>query len=320
MWWFGDFIKDFLAIWIVLDPIAAVPVFMALVADYDARTRARIAGGSVVVALAVLVFFIVAGQLVITAVGVSLRAFTIAGGIILFLFAVDLVIGETRAPAIDPRRSSPLQLAVYPMGVPTLAGPGSMLTVMLRTDNSRISLLEWIHTMVAVVFVLAITYGLLRSAGLITRLIGSGGASILKRIMGMILAAYAVTLVLHGVADWLNLPPREASLVSGEPSKPRPRRRGDRRPVDRLESARSECARARHRSRRSPPGLTSVRSARWRGCGHATRRDCRSEPSKSRKSHAHRSPLPSDRRARTDSDGRREAVDHRLGRLANVAG
>jgi multiple antibiotic resistance protein len=61
--------------------------------------------------------------------------------------------------------------------------------------------------MAAVVLVLAVTYGLLRSAGVITRLIGSGGASILKRIMGMILAAYAVTLVLHGVADWLNLPP-----------------------------------------------------------------------------------------------------------------
>ena len=56
------------------------------------------------------------------------------------------------------------------------------------------------------VLVLAITYGLLRSAGVITRLIGSGGASILKRIMGMILAAYAVTLVLDGIADWLNLP------------------------------------------------------------------------------------------------------------------
>jgi len=207
MWWFGDFVKDFLAIWIVLDPIAAVPVFMALVADYDGRTRARIAGDSIIVALTMLVFFIAAGQIVITAVGVSLRAFTIAGGIILFLFAVDLVIGETRPPSIDSRRSSPLQLAVYPMGVPTLAGPGSMLTVMLRTDNSRISLLEWIHTMAAVVLVLAVTYGLLRSAGVITRLIGSGGASILKRIMGMILAAYAVTLVLHGVADWLNLPP-----------------------------------------------------------------------------------------------------------------
>src|SRR5207245_10052904 len=85
-----------------------------------------------------------------------------------------------QAPSIDPRRSSPLQLAVYPMGVPTLAGPGSMLTVMLRTDNSRISLLEWVHTMAAVVFVLAITYRLLRSAGVITRLIGSGGASILR--------------------------------------------------------------------------------------------------------------------------------------------
>jgi len=207
MWLFGDFVKDFLALWVVLDPIAAVPIFMALTADYNEPTRTRIAGGSVLVALVVLAFFIGVGQLVIAAVGISLRAFTIAGGIILFLFAVDLVIGENKLPAIDPRRSSPLQLAVYPMGVPTLAGPGSMLTVMLRTDNSRFSVLEQIHTVVAVVCVLAITYGLLRAAGLITRLIGLGGASILKRIMGMILAAYAVTLVLQGVADWLKLPP-----------------------------------------------------------------------------------------------------------------
>jgi len=208
MWWFGDFIRDFLALWVVLDPITALPLFVALTAGLPAPVRRRIAGMSTLIALVVLVFFIACGQIVINSIGVSLRAFQIAGGLILFLFAVDLVIGrEKPAAAADYDRTSPLQLAIYPLAIPTLAGPGAMLTVMLRTDNSQISILEQVHTTLALVLVLGITWGLLLSAGLVTRIIGHGGANVLKRIMGMILAAYATTLVLEGLASWLNLPP-----------------------------------------------------------------------------------------------------------------
>ena len=208
MWWFGDFIRDFLALWVVLDPITALPLFVALTAGLPAPVRRRIAGMSTLIALVVLVFFIACGQIVINSIGVSLRAFQIAGGIILFLFAVDLVIGgEKPAAAADHDRTNPLQLAIYPLAIPTLAGPGAMLTVMLRTDNSQISILEQMHTTLALVLVLAITWGLLLAAGLVTRIIGHGGANVLKRIMGMILAAYATTLVLEGLASWLNLPP-----------------------------------------------------------------------------------------------------------------
>ena len=102
---------------------------------------------------------------------------------------------------------SALQRAIYPLAIPSLAGPGAMLTVILRTDNSRISLLEQIHTEVAVALVLGITYLLLLSAGPITRAIGTGGVNVVKRVMGMVLAAYATTLILKGFAQWLNLPP-----------------------------------------------------------------------------------------------------------------
>jgi multiple antibiotic resistance protein len=208
MWWFGDFVNDFLAIWVVLDPTAALPIFIAMTAGYDAVKRRRVAGAAVLVALAILVFFIVLGQIVINAIGVSLHAFQIAGGIILFLFAVELVIGQDRVPVAETgARASPLQLAVYPLAVPTIAGPGSMMTVMLRTDNSRVSLLEQIHTSVAVLCVLALTYVLLVCAEPVARVLGIGGANIVKRVMGMILAAYAVTLVLQGLATWLKLPP-----------------------------------------------------------------------------------------------------------------
>ena len=81
-----------------------------------------------------------------------------------------------------------------------------MLTVILRTDNTRVSFLEQAHTTVAVALVLAITFCLLLLAGPITRVIGIGGANVIKRIMGMIIAAYAVNLVLSGISDWLHLP------------------------------------------------------------------------------------------------------------------
>jgi multiple antibiotic resistance protein len=111
-------------------------------------------------------------------------------------------------PTISTMRApSSSELAVYPLGVPVLAGPGSMLTVMLRTDNSHFSILEQIHTSAAVVLVLALTYLMLLSAGFITRIIGHGGANVIRRIMGMIIASYAVSLVLQGLATWLHLPP-----------------------------------------------------------------------------------------------------------------
>ena len=204
----GDFVRDFLAMWVVLDPITAVPVFIALTAGHDQATRRVIAGASVVVAMVILAFFICLGQIIITAIGVSLHAFQIAGGLILFLFSVELVIGQTKPPATDDLGgATPLQLAIYPLGVPTLAGPGAMMTVMLRTDNSHFSIAEQMHTAAAAVLVLAVTYLLLCGAGLVLRLIGPGGANIIKRVMGMILAAYAVTLVLEGLAAWLHLPP-----------------------------------------------------------------------------------------------------------------
>jgi multiple antibiotic resistance protein len=208
MWWFGDFVKDFLAIWVVLDPTTVLPIFIALTAGLDGAKRRRVALTTVLISLAILVFFIVLGQIVITSIGISLHAFQIAGGIILFLFSVELVIGKDAAPVAEGYdRGSLLQMSIYPLAVPTIAGPGSMLTVMLRTDNTRFSVLEQIHTTAAVVLVLVVIYLMLLGAAQISRLIGVGGAAVIKRIMGMILAAYAVTLVLQGTALWLHLPP-----------------------------------------------------------------------------------------------------------------
>src|SRR6185369_11348475 len=204
---FGDFISDFITIWVIVDPITALPIFIGLTGAFDKPTQRKIAALSTFIALLVLVFFIIAGQIIINAMGISLRAFEVAGGLILFLVAVQLVIGKD-APVEDPAsRQTPMQVAVYPLAIPNLAGPGAILTVILRTDNSKVNILEQVHTTVAVAAVLLIAYLLLQLAGPITRLIGVGGANVIKRIMGMIIAAYAANLVFGGTADWLHIPP-----------------------------------------------------------------------------------------------------------------
>jgi multiple antibiotic resistance protein len=206
-WLWGDFTNDFITIWVIIDPISALPVFIALTSEFDRVTQCRIAGGAVLISLVVLFFFICLGQLIITAMGISIRTFEIAGGLILFIFAVELVIGETKKPDIEATRETPMQLAIYPLAIPNLAGPGAMLTVILRTNNSSVNWLEQLHTTAAVAGVLAITFLLMLAAGPITRVIGIGGANVVKRIMGMIIAAYAAHLVFSGVGSWLHLEP-----------------------------------------------------------------------------------------------------------------
>jgi multiple antibiotic resistance protein len=204
---FGDFINDFITIWVIIDPIAALPVFIGLTTAFDAATRRRIAAVTTGVSLLVLIFFICLGQIILTALGVSLHSFEVAGGLILFAFAMEMVLGESKKEGdAEVSREGPLQLAIYPLAIPNLAGPGAMLTVILRTDNTRVSFIEQAHTTAAVTLVLAIAFCLLLLAGPITRVIGIGGANVIKRIMGMIIAAYAVNLVLAGISDWLHLP------------------------------------------------------------------------------------------------------------------
>jgi len=203
----SDFINDFITIWVIIDPIAALPVFIGLTTGFDTATRRQVAAVTTAVSLVVLFFFICLGQIILMALGVSLHSFEIAGGLILFVFAMEMVLSRSKKERDgEVSREGPLQLAVYPLAIPNLAGPGAMLTVILRTDNTRFSFIEQAHTTAAVALVLAIAFCLLLLAGPITRVIGNGGANVIKRIMGMIIAAYAVNLVLSGISDWLHLP------------------------------------------------------------------------------------------------------------------
>lgn len=197
--------EAFVFFFAVIDPIGSVPVFIAVTAKHPDADKPRIARRAVLVAAGVLLCFLVAGQPLFDTIGVPLSAFNIAGGTVLFLFALSMIFGESKPESEVEMVASGEETAVYPLAVPSIASPGAMLAAVVMTDNAQFSVVEQIGTACMMLLVLAIVFVLLRMAGRIHRLIGNSGASIVSRVMGLILASVAATSVLAGIKSYFSL-------------------------------------------------------------------------------------------------------------------
>ena len=199
-----EIFEQFVTLWVVIDPIGTVPVFVAVTASIDASKRTGVAIHAALLAICVLMFFLLAGQFLIDALGISLPAFQIAGGLILFLFALTMIFGDSKpdqevhAAGSGDEQTSP---AVFPLAVPSLASPGAMLAVVLLTDNNRFSFAEQAVTAGILVAVVGVALVFMLLAAPILKLIGTSGAAIVSRVMGMILASVAVDNVINAVLE-----------------------------------------------------------------------------------------------------------------------
>jgi multiple antibiotic resistance protein len=202
-------VSDFILLLTIIDPVGSVPVFIAVAAHAPASMRRRIAIRAVVIAAGVLLFFLVLGQFLLETLSIDLAAFRIAGGIILFLFALDMIFGMSK-PEAEMREAQRAgeafhDLAVYPLAIPSISGPGSITAVIVLTDYHRFSAAEQALTALMVLAALIIVLACLLLADRIQRLIGTVGASIISRVMGLITAAIAADSVLSGIQDFFGL-------------------------------------------------------------------------------------------------------------------
>jgi multiple antibiotic resistance protein len=150
------------------------------------------------IAAGVLTAFIVAGQIVLDGMGISLAAYQVAGGIVLFLFALQMVF-DPGSHEQEADQSKGQDVAVFPVAIPSMAGPATMMAVVILTDNSRFNVMEQLETALELYAVLGLTLVLMLLATPIQRLIGDGGVNIVRRVMGLILAALAVQTVVDGI-------------------------------------------------------------------------------------------------------------------------
>lgn len=200
------FIQDALIIWATIDPIGTMALFAALTARLSAAERRRTAYKTIAYAAAVLLGAIVIGQVVLSAMGIRMISFQLGGGVILFLFGLQMIFGPgSQQSQKEPERD----MAVFPLAIPATATPGAILAVILLTDNHVFPISEQIVTALIMLGVLAVTLLLLLLAERIINIIGIGGASILTRVMGMILAALSVELVMNalGIEKWIQAAP-----------------------------------------------------------------------------------------------------------------
>lgn len=192
--------REFITLFVVIDPIGSVPVFLYATASVPAKFHRQFAIRAVLIATIVLFTFLIGGQVLLEALGMRLGAFQIAGGLILFLFALSMIFGESKpSTEIHEAEKGDLSSAVFPLAMPSIASPGAMLGVVILTDNHRTSVLDQVVTGGLLAVVLLFCLFLLLIAGHVHRIIGITGAAVISRVMGIILATIAIDSILQGL-------------------------------------------------------------------------------------------------------------------------
>jgi multiple antibiotic resistance protein len=193
-------ITAFTTLFVVIDPIGLTPIFVALTAGLPAAERRAIALRACLIAVAILAVFAVFGEAVLGFVGISMPAFRIAGGILLFLTALDMLFErrtQRRADQAEEERPDP---SVFPIAIPLIAGPGAIASIILLVGQRPG--LPGLGAVIGVMLgVVVVAYLLFLAAPLIERALGRVGVNVVTRLLCMLLAALSVQFVLDGIRE-----------------------------------------------------------------------------------------------------------------------
>ncbi|HVL79014.1 MAG TPA: MarC family protein [Sphingomicrobium sp.] len=190
---------------VIIDPPGCAPIFASLTQGAAAAHRRAMAIRSSLIAWAILMFFALLGQPMLEALGISLAAFRIAGGIMLFMIALDMVFErrtqrrESRAQSIEGTPQAE-DISVFPMAIPMIAGPGSIASAMLWVGRAEGSI-EVLLVLAAITAVILLTMIALLAAGPLMRLVGARIEAMITRILGVILAALAAQFIVDGIRE-----------------------------------------------------------------------------------------------------------------------
>ena len=195
-----ELVKVAVTLFVVIDPMGVLPLYLSITRDSTEVQRRRIARRAVFISFGVLVAFLFAGGALLYGLGIEINSFRISGGVVMFMYALQMVF-DTQNRHKEGAPEAGHDIAVYPLAIPAIAGPGSMMTVVLMAEQYGSSLVMNMLICFIMGIILLATWLFLRFAGKIQLLIGSTGASIISRVMGLILAAMAVQTVITGIKD-----------------------------------------------------------------------------------------------------------------------
>lgn len=192
----------FAALFFIIDPLGNVPLFLAITPKNDTRERKQIVGKASLVSGLILVFFLLTGNFLLDIFHVTIGAFRIAGGILVFVIAFRMLFavrpGQKTSPQEEQEAIAKEDVSVFPLAIPLLSGPGAITTMILLRSNCR-DVIHYALILAVIVVVSLLTYFILRESQYLMKLLGQTGINILTRLMGLILSVIAVQFVIDGI-------------------------------------------------------------------------------------------------------------------------
>jgi len=198
-----ELVKFFVLLFVVVEPVTLVPVFAGMTEGASADYRRRMSFKAVIVSGLVLALFALAGAWFIATMGISMAAFRIAGGVMLFLIALEMVFARESGTKTTSEEKTEAQeradISVFPLAFPFIAGPGALATVLLTFGTLKPDWALTLGLLVVIALVLLITLALLLLTPLVNRVMGVTGAHVVSRLAGVVLAALAVQFMVDGL-------------------------------------------------------------------------------------------------------------------------
>ena len=199
-------IKTFIVFFVVIEPVSLVPMFGALTRGGEQGYRRRMAFKSIGISALIFIGFGLVGDYLLQTLGVSVDAFKIAGGLLLFMLAVDMVFARQsglRSTTVREQDEARYRedISVFPMAFPLIAGPGALATLLLVVVDARGDLMQMGLVLGVILAVLLLTLILLLATNWVMRVLGQTGANVISRLLGVVLAALAVQYVVDGVSQ-----------------------------------------------------------------------------------------------------------------------
>lgn len=199
---FNEYLKFFVALLAIVNPIGTIPIFINMTATQDPVTRNKNGSLAAVSMGVILLIVLFTGEAILRFFGISIDSFRVGGGILILLMAISMLnakvsnVKQTKEEEIDSAERD--SVAVVPLATPLLAGPGAISTVILYAQRFS-SILHYVYLAVGIVLLVALTALLFRLAPAIARLLGKTGINIVTRLMGLIMAAMGVEFIAHGL-------------------------------------------------------------------------------------------------------------------------
>src|SRR5438067_6457666 len=202
--WFSFSLLSLSAIFFVVDPMGAIPVFMAMTRNDPPTKRRDMARRAAIVAFFILSTFAVAGTLIFKVFGITLGAFKVAGGVLLLLTSIEMLRAQQQRTRVTPEEeregAEKEDVAIFPLAIPLLAGPGSIATVTALMGKAG-RVLFAVPVILSIAITCAASYLMLVAAERIQRLLGVTGLNVMNRVIGLIIGAIAVQFMFDGLKD-----------------------------------------------------------------------------------------------------------------------